>query len=350
MGASFVFTIFVCFHYHAVMLANVKFSHNTADLVEALKAYPAVFIVADRKVSRFITEPLAELCAESGVSLRGVLNLRISERRKTLKTVQSIVRWLIGVGANRNALVLAVGGGVTTDLAGFAACIYKRGVKYANVPTTLLAQADAAIGGKTGCNIDGYKNMAGIIMQPEFTFINTDFVKTQSWDGFSEGLAEMLKTFLIADAEAYEHTIALEDYDSIEPLVRRAVEIKSSIVERDEKENGERRLLNLGHSFAHAIEYRSSHCLLWRRIQHGHAVAMGIILAAELSERQGVAQKGLAEKLKCDFRKAGLETDCPWDADELKDIIRTDKKAEDGKVRFVLIKEPGKCEIESLTI
>ena len=329
-------------------LVNIIHSRDIKDLHKALATYPAVFVVADRKLRRFITEPLVESCAENGVAIRAVLHIRTSERRKNLRTMQKIQQWLIRCSAERNALVLAVGGGITTDLAGYAACTYKRGVKYANVPTTLLAQVDAAIGGKTGCNIGGYKNMTGVIRQPEFTYINTDYLKSLSWDLLSAGYAELVKTFIIGDAQAYRQAIDSEDFESLGELVQKAAAIKASVVEADQFESGQRRVLNLGHTFAHAIEYRSAHSLLHRGISHGHAVAMGMVMAARLSERLGEAKPGLADMLEDDFRKAGLPVDCPWTEEQLQEIILTDKKAEGGKVNYVLIRDIGDVIVKKL--
>lgn len=330
-------------------IVNLIFSNDTAALVQALRERPAVFVVADRKVRDFITDPLVETLAEGGVALRGVMHIRTSERLKTLATVEKIQRFLIRCGADRDALVLAVGGGITTDLAGYAACTYKRGVEYANVPTTLLAQVDAAIGGKTGCNIGGYKNMSGVIRQPRFTFINSDYIKTLPWDIFSAGYAELLKTFIIGDALSYREAVdGSEDFSNLPSLIEKAARIKASIVENDQFESGERRKLNLGHTFAHAIEYKSSHSFLHRGISHGHAVAMGMIMAARLSEKQGVSAPGLAAMLEEDFRSAGLPVECPWSEDDLREILSSDKKAEGGKINYVLIEEIGKVTVKKL--
>lgn len=345
---------------------NVIFSDTPDDVVTPLKKYPAVFVVADSRVKSIVTDSLVEHCAESGVAVRGLLDIRTAERFKTLDTVGRIQRWLIDSGADRDALVLAVGGGITTDLAGFAAATFKRGVRYANVPTTLLAMVDASIGGKTGCNVASYKNMCGAFLQPEFTFICPPLVRSLPWREFSGGCAEMLKTFIIGDGGAYAKAVRLLGGDSagdnadafiaaLSPLVRRAVEIKSAIVERDFKEKGERRLLNLGHTFAHAIETRSSRCIVrrtvpgegsapftFRRVSHGHAVAMGLILAARMSEREGIASGGLADRLVADLSGIGLPVDCPWDEAELMRYIRADKKVKNGRIPFILMKDIGK--------
>lgn len=316
----------------------IEFSNDIGRLVQLLKGYPAVFVVADKRVRRFVTEPLVEACAENGVAIRGVLNIAVSERKKNFSSVEKIVRWLLGVGADRDALVLAVGGGVVSDLAGFAACVYKRGVRYAVVPTTLLSQVDASVGGKTGCNVGGYKNMAGIICQSEFTFINTDFLRTLPWKEYLCGYAELLKTFIIGDAQMYSEAVASSNPGNLERFVRRAVEIKADIVARDERDLGERHLLNLGHTFAHAIESLSS-------TPHGLAVAIGIIMAAKLSVTAGVAQDGLVERLEEDFHTVGLPVECPFSEEKLMDAIRKDKKASCGGIDYVLIRRIGQCEV-----
>jgi len=320
---------------------EIEFARDKKALTEKLRGYPAVFVVADRKIKDMIVEDLLDQFGENGVAIRGVKYLRINEKRKNLKTVESILEWLIRVGADKDALLLAVGGGITTDLTGFAACIYKRGIRYANMPTTLLAQIDAGIGGKTGCNVKSFKNMAGIIKQPEFTFINADFIRSLPWEEFCCGYAEMLKTFIIADPLAYQEAIELKNYELIGPLIEKAVNIKRDIVSKDEFDHGKRRTLNLGHTFAHAIECKSK-----GRIPHGLAVAMGIVMAARHSEAEKIANKGLADKIAADFESVGLPSECKWNEEQLAPIMRTDKKAQDGKVHFVLPQEIGKVVIK----
>lgn len=336
-------------------MVETVFSDDIRELAGLLGGYPAVYAVADVNVRESVTGPLAGLLERGGVSLRDVFHIRTSERLKTLKTVEHIHRWLIDAGADRDALLLAVGGGITTDLTGFAAATYKRGVKYVNVPTTLLAMVDASIGGKTGCNVGTYKNMCGAFLMPEFTFICPPLLKTLPAPVFTAGVAEMLKTFIIGDAGAYRETVEMNIagqlrgvrkgipdtlVSDITPLVRRAAEIKAGIVERDFRESGERRLLNLGHTFAHAIE-----CLSAGRTSHGHAVASGMIMAAEMSEEKGIARPGLAAGLKRDFRRAGLPVTCRWSREDLTDVIRTDKKAAGGVVHYVLIEEIGRTAV-----
>ena len=324
---------------------DILFSRDIASLVSRLSAYPSVYMIADRKIWESITEPLVEGFLRCGVRLKGVFETDASERLKNLRSVEKIHRFLIKNGADRNALILALGGGITTDLAGFAAATYKRGVRYANIPTTLLAMADAAIGGKTGCNIAGYKNMCGAFLMPEFTFIDTDFLETLPEEEFKGGLAEVVKTFLIGDAQAYRSIADNPSRENVASLVPRAAAIKAKIVEKDFKESGPRRLLNLGHTYGHAIEKKSK-----GTISHGRAVAMGIIMAAGRSEEEGVARKGLKDSLVADFNKMGLPVESPWSEKELFRIMRTDKKAEGDGINFVLIRRAGSCIVRKLSV
>ena len=306
-----------------------------------LQAEPELFVVYDANVAWVASQLTGAL------PVRASMALETSEEGKTLETVQMLERWLLQADASRGALLLAVGGGITTDLVGFAAAIYKRGIRYANVPTTLLAQVDAAIGGKTGVNLDGYKNMLGAFRMPEFTVLEASFLQTLPPREFRCGLAELLKTFLIGDGAAYAAFVSSSKSAQIEDDIRRAAAIKSQIVTEDPEEHGVRAKLNLGHTFGHAIEHEAR--LHGADITHGEAVAMGIVLAAELSERLGVAQKGLSAQLKADFSRLGLPVDCPYPVEDLVEALRKDKKAvAGGKVKFVLLRAPGDVVLQEL--
>ena len=323
-----------------------------------LQAEPELFVVYDAHVA-WVASQLTE-----ALPVRASMALETSEEGKTLETVQALERWLLQEDASRGALLLAVGGGITTDLVGFAAAIYKRGIRYANVPTTLLAQVDAAIGGKTGVNLDGYKNMLGAFRMPECTVLEAAFLRTLLAREFRCGLAELLKTFLIGDGPAYAALVSSlksaqnEDEEGkkgtwslksaqMEDDIRRAAAIKAQIVTEDPEEHGVRAKLNLGHSFGHAIEHEAR--LHGADITHGEAVAMGIILAADLSERLGVAQKGLAAQLRADFTAVGLPTESPYPVEDLVEAMRKDKKAvTGGKVKFVLLRAPGDVVLQEL--
>ena len=308
---------------------------SVAEVAAALAGEKEIFIVHDVNVAAAAASVAAALPA-----VKAVVGIETSEERKTMETAVRLCERLLEADASRRALVLAIGGGITTDIAGFSASMYKRGIRYANIPTTLLAQVDAAIGGKTGVNLHGYKNMLGAFHMPEFTFLAPDALAGLSAKEVRCGLAEMLKTFLIGDADAYTAAISLlSDTETgvlvpgVKVFAVRAAEIKAEIVRRDPLECGERAVLNLGHTFGHAIEHCSG-----GKIAHGEAVGMGIILAAKLSEGLGLAKKGLAARLKADFESAGLNVDCPFGIEELAAAMKKDKK--DGK--FVLLRGIGK--------
>lgn len=308
---------------------------NLRDVAALLEGEREIFVVYDENVSHVAAEVIGVL---DGVN--GCIAIDTSEELKTMDTAVLICRQLMEAGASRKALVLAVGGGITTDLTGFAASIYKRGVRYANIPTTLLAQVDAAIGGKTGVNFDGYKNMLGAIVQPQFTFICPAVLKSLPARELKAGLAELLKTFLIADSAAYSKAVSsFTDGKTPEipsaDLILKAAAIKAAIVERDPYEAGERAKLNLGHTFAHAIEHEAR--MRGDDVVHGEAVAIGIIMAAGKAEREGIAENGLTERLKADFNHLGLPTECPYDNLE----FTKDKKAAGEKVTFILPVKPG---------
>jgi 3-dehydroquinate synthase len=315
-------------------------------LTPLLEAYPKVFLVYDRNVA-WVAQEIAAACPPAGMKV-----LDASEKAKDMATVLDLCSWLLEAGADRSSLLLAVGGGITTDLAGFAACIYRRGIRFAFVPTTLLAQVDAAIGGKTGVNFLDFKNMLGVIRQPDFTFECAQVLRTLPRRDFLSGAAELLKTFLIDNTgNAYEKAVALlsapADSATLQTLIAAAAKVKAGIVSRDEQERGERRCLNLGHTFAHAIEHEARQAGL--DITHGEAVAVGILLAARLSEAMGLAPKGLAARLEADWTACGLPTSVPFDLGTLTAAMTKDKKAEGDTIHFVLLSSIGQVEIRKIS-
>ncbi|MGN0194968.1 MAG: 3-dehydroquinate synthase family protein [Candidatus Cryptobacteroides sp.] len=334
----------------------------------------AVYMVHDRNAEHF-----ADKIAESaGCGIIRKKAIEATEQTKNISTVMEICRWLLEENAGRNALLLAVGGGITTDLSGFAASIYKRGIRFAFVPTTLLAQIDAAVGGKTGVNMDAYKNMIGVIRQPLWTYECPEVLGTLPYREFVGGSAELLKTFIIDNRGGdYSRAVslltrincaesrrnAIEAFgNEIMDLIHRAAAIKAGIVGRDQFENGERRLLNLGHTFAHAIEKRSNSLpredfagdmvdtrVPAGNISHGEAVAMGMVMAAELSEKSGTAVEPVAATLRNNLAACGLPVECPFTPDELEAAMGKDKKAEGGIIHFVLMRRIGETVIRDMT-
>lgn len=379
-----------------VMKCKIYSGQKITDVAGYMKEYPDVFVVADRQVKSSAEQVVKAYEAQNPDNLgtlphpSNLLLLDVSEENKSMSTVMEICKWLMDNDAGRNALLLAIGGGITTDMAGFAASIYKRGIRFAYVPTTFLSQVDAAIGGKTGVNFENYKNILGVIRQPEFTYICPEVLGTLPYRDFLSGAAELLKTFIIDNAgNNYEKAVEVlsEIHESIdrkqvialhlaeiEELAAAAARIKAGIVERDEFECGERRKLNLGHTFAHAIESVSMSGRYGAEfgISHGEAVAMGMIMAAKASERyynlapenslrlENIAGqndtatseegKSLSARLVRDFSRCGLPTECPFLPESLSGAMKKDKKAENGIVHFVLIRAIGDVRIVDLPV
>ena len=262
------------------------------------------------------------------------------EQQKTLGTVATVIDALVAARVNRDGLVLALGGGVVGDIAGFAAATYQRGIAFVQLPTTLLAQVDSSVGGKTGVNHPGGKNLIGAFHQPSAVITDTDTLGTLPDRELRAGFAEIVKAALVADATFYswleDHAgrVLAREPAALEHAIRRACEIKAAIVAADEREEGHRMVLNLGHSFAHAIEAGAG----FGRVLHGEAVAAGIVLAVELSARLGLLPGADAMRVRELLLRAGLPVDPPrlGRARMLK-LMGMDKKVAEGRLRLVLL-------------
>lgn len=333
----------------------IYIKEDYSGLREAIGAFcpDRIFVVCDRAVAHLV--PRLGLDAT-------VLELEASEEKKSLRTVEEICRALLEGGADRKSFVLALGGGIISDMAGFAASIYMRGIRFAYVPTTLLAMTDAAIGGKTGVNFLSYKNILGSFTEPCFTWMAAASLEGLPRREVLSGAAEMLKSFIIDNVDG-AYSTALEFFRTASlpekcdaataarllPLARAAAGVKAGIVSRDFRESGERKLLNLGHSFAHAIEHLAQTGADGNvGISHGEAVSMGIVLAARLSCALGYAPKGFDSLLEADFAAAGLRVKCPYAPRQLVQAMSRDKKAEAGMLSFVLMRGISDVFVEKL--
>ena len=278
-----------------------------------------------------------------------VITIGTGEEIKTLDTVQEIYARLLSIQADRSAFIVGVGGGIVCDIAGFAASTFLRGVRFGFVATSLLAQVDASVGGKNGVNFEGYKNMVGLFHQPEFVICDPELLKTLSAREISCGLAEIVKHGAIADADLFayleqnaEDILAL-DSRAIQKLVRASVRIKSAIVSRDETEKGERRLLNFGHTFGHAIEKVTG-------VSHGEAISMGMVIASALSVKKGLLSTQEDQRLQAVLKNLKLPT--RWEAEPQKilDAIARDKKRAGDRIHFVLLNGIGNARVEQITL
>lgn len=315
-----------------------------------------IYVVYDIAVGNFAKKISREWHEKGEYDLLGSFPIEADEAHKTLSTVEAICRALLVAGADRSTTLIAIGGGVTTDICGFAAAIYKRGIPVINIPTTLLSQVDAAIGGKTGVNMDGVKNSIGVIRLPEKVLFYSEPLQTLPAEQMRSGAAELLKTFLLFDSAKYDEAVRLFatleslDYARLSSLVKAAAAYKEKIVRKDLNDRGKRHLLNLGHTLGHAIEWWQTKTGQSQPYTHGEAVAIGIIYAVRLSVKEGMAPADLADRLRADFRACGLPTELPCALEELLPAIRNDKKIEDAKIDFVYLKAIGRPELKKRRI
>jgi 3-dehydroquinate synthase len=313
---------------------------------DALAMLPEVLPTAGRRIV-VVTDP--NLDALYGGVIRGISDHMIviptGEENKTLSTVESIHRRLIELGADRHTYIVGFGGGIVTDITGFAASTYLRGVEFGFVATSLLAQIDASVGGKNGVNVGGYKNMAGVFNQPDFVLCDTGVLSTLPPREFSAGLAEMIKAGIIADPalfellESHSPEELLADKELLTRAIVAAIRVKASIVEADERESGERRKLNLGHTVAHAIEK------LTRGYNHGEAVGVGLVASAGMSVRLGLLDESTAERIRSAVEKAALPTCTELSSHEIAEALTRDKKVEGESLWLVVISGIGEVSV-----
>lgn len=286
-----------------------------------------------------------------GAALKGWRKIVIpgKEASKDVRVFEQIVNQLIDLEADRKTMLVGIGGGVITDLTGFVASVYMRGIKYGFVPTTLLSQVDAAIGGKNGINFGLYKNMIGIIRQPEFLLFDAEIMQTLPETEWHNGFAEIIKYACICDAELFAYLeenkkrALSHDMDSISFLVERSANIKSMIVQEDEFENGQRRLLNFGHTVGHAVEKLEG-------IAHGQAVAKGMVVAADLScilTGLSVEEKQRIVDLICQYH---LPINIQADTASIAHHFRMDKKREEERIHFILLKKIGEALVKPIAL
>ena len=278
-----------------------------------------------------------------------IITIGTGEKIKTLETVKEIFSKLLEFEVQRSSFVLGIGGGIVCDIAGFVASTYLRGVRFGFVSTTLLSQVDASVGGKNGVNFEGYKNMVGVFNQPEFVLCDINLLKTLPEKELVNGFGEIVKHAAIGDRkmfdyieETYEKALVL-DPQVIERLVYDSVVIKSEVVNRDEKETGERRKLNFGHTFGHAIEKTM-------KIPHGEAISIGMAVAAGLSVKRGLLSQHMADRLTGILKKLKLPVRIKMDINDNMDALKKDKKREGNSIHFILLEDIGKAVIQEIPI
>lgn len=299
-----------------------------------------VIILTDKNVSSLYKDQFPE-CP--------VIEIGTGESAKTLATADEVYKQLIELEADRSTFLLGIGGGIVTDMTGFIGATYMRGLDYGFVASTLLAQVDAAIGGKNGVNFSGYKNLIGTIRQPRFVICDPNMLLTLPDVELRSGLAEIVKAAAIRNYELFSYIEAnIPDILALDPVVMEriiyeSIQIKMAIVSSDEKEMGKRRKLNFGHTFGHAIEKLTG-------IPHGEAVSIGMALASDLSVKRHFLPLPEADRLKSLLKKLGLPITINVRKEQIMEAIRKDKKREQKMIHFVLLQSIGSSIVENISL
>ena len=308
-----------------------------------------VLVVKDSNVPNAILENLSISLANSEAKQVEVMEIETNEKNKSFDGLMPIFEVLNSNKFNRDCLLIGLGGGITTDMVGFVAASYLRGVDLIQIPTTLLSQVDAAIGGKTGINFSGSKNNIGAFYQPKLVLMDTDSLKSLSKLDFIDGLAEIIKHSLIADKNLFTklENIFLNEKDlsdaDLTQIIYESSLIKAFVVSNDEKEKGDRALLNFGHTYGHAFEAIQS----LEGFSHGQAVGLGMICASHLSLLLGKISSEEFEKIKNLIKSAGLPHELPdnFNVNDFSEAMSRDKKILDKKLRFITLRGIGSAEI-----
>ena len=309
--------------------------------IKKIKSAKKVCLISDTNVVKLYGKTVESSLLENGFEVIKFV-FEAGEQSKTIETISSMLEFMAENEMTREDLVVALGGGVCGDMAGFAAAIYLRGIDFVQIPTSLLAQVDSSVGGKTAVDLPQGKNLCGAFHQPILVLIDPEVLKTLSFRFFSDGMAEAIKMGCIKSASLFEKIFRMNLNEELEDIIYECVSLKAGVVERDEKEHGERALLNFGHTAGHAIEKLHN----FEGITHGEAVGIGMLIICEAGERNGLTEKGTRARIEAVLKKYNLPT---CDENSLADIIgamNADKKRTGKAIKFVFISEIGNGFIE----
>ncbi len=325
---------------------DVYLGHDIFDqlfkLVNKLRLNKNIMLIVDKKLYD-IRKHEIDILRKTYSGKLNILVIQATEKLKSFYTTQKIFTELLNNEYTRDTLLIAVGGGIIGDIVGFASSIFSRGVQYVQVPTTLLATVDSSVGGKTGINFENTKNIIGAFNQPKFVLIDSTLLTTLPKKEMISGLGEVIKYAYLTDNNYYQFVLSNTDniigmkQDVLEKIIEESVRFKGDVVANDEKETGTRKMLNLGHTFAHALEVEQNY-----KIKHGHAVIVGIACALYLSSRLNlINDKKLESLLRLILQVKDLVKISEVDYTKSISIMKRDKKNRDGKIKFVLLKDIG---------
>ena len=301
-------------------------------------------IVTDSTVVHLYEETVRKSLTEAGFSVCTFV-FPAGEASKNIHTLSHLLEFLAKEEMTRTDMIVALGGGVTGDLAGFGAAVYLRGISFVQIPTTFLAAIDSSVGGKTAVDLEAGKNLAGAFYQPKLVLCDTDVLQTLPEVVFADGIAEALKYGVLGDAALFEKIAGGDFRQDLEEIIETCVSMKRDVVEEDEFDTGKRQLLNLGHTFGHAIEQKSHF-----QMTHGHAVAIGMHLIAKAAEAKGIAEKGTAATIAKALEQNQLPKETEFSPAEVAEGTLRDKKRRGGTISFVFPKKIGACEIVKIPV
>ncbi|MEM9968999.1 MAG: 3-dehydroquinate synthase [Pseudomonadota bacterium] len=328
---------------------------EAAKEMASLMVRPKTWVITDHQVARLHLPTLCVGLRTADIDV-STLELPVGETTKSWDHLMQVVHWLLDEKVERRDVIIALGGGVIGDLVGFAAAILRRGIAFVQMPTSLLAQVDSSVGGKTGINVAQGKNLVGAFHQPALVLADTEVLATLTARDFLAGYGEVVKYGLLGDADFFAWlemqgpALAAGDIASRVAAVRHSVQMKADIVARDEIEQGDRALLNLGHTFCHALEAATGYS---DRLLHGEGVAIGCALAFDLSSRLGLCAQEAPSRVRAHLKSMGMKTDLADipgplpNATALLSLMGQDKKVVDGRLRFILAKDVGAAFVTS---
>ena len=306
-----------------------------------------VFILTDENVNKFYGDRISSKLLEAGYDVRS-LALPAGEETKSFFTLPEVYNALLDFNLTRSDLIITLGGGVIGDLGGFVASTYLRGVSFVQIPTSLLAQVDSSVGGKVAVDLEKGKNLVGSFYHPKLVLIDPLLLKTLEKRFLIDGMAEVIKYGCIKDNTLFEYlndTEVIEVINNIGTIIHRCCDIKREVVEKDEKDTGERMLLNFGHTIGHAIEQYYN----YSKYTHGEAVAIGMYNISLISEERGITEEGTSKKIKNILEKYNLPYDMDINIENILDTMNLDKKKLGKKLNVILLKKIGESEIYKTT-
>lgn len=328
-----------------ILIGNGVVEKLPAFLKDAL-GQKKTFIITDENVAKLHLEKIENLLKDAGIEVKSKI-LPAGEATKSFAKLQDICDWLLSEKIERKSTIIALGGGVIGDLVGFAASMLLRGIPFIQIPTTVLAQVDSSVGGKTAINSPMGKNLVGAFYQPKLVIADTEILQTLPKREFLSGYAEVVKYGLINAPEFFDwlDDNSLDNEKSLQQAIHFSCESKANIVAMDEREGGVRALLNLGHTFGHALEAETGFS---EKLLHGEAVALGCIMAFKLSVQLGYCEQSQVDKIIQHFEKVGLPTDpkkylSDWNVEKLISHMQSDKKVKDGTIVFILATAIGRA-------